>query len=199
MKVILPKPIFKIERWKYSKLFGLYVSNLGNFRDKSKKPIKPLVNTNGYLTICLKNGNELAHRIVAATWLPQEDMFHLTVDHLDHNKRNNAVSNLEWVTKEENLQRAKNDLESTETRKTLSNSAIKMFADANYQCLIKEFVSPEEAGYFLKETVASLKSNPDVTIEKIVNKILGFKDGKGCYCSYYFLAIVKSEEQKNEN
>lgn len=33
----------------------------------------------------------------------------LTVDHLDHNKRNNSVSNLEWVTKEENLHRAQID------------------------------------------------------------------------------------------
>ena len=199
MKLILPKPVIKIERWKYSRLFGIYVSNLGNFRNKEKQPIKPTVGQNGYLSIKLKNGYELAHRIVAATWLPQEDMFHLTVDHLDHNKRNNAVSNLEWVTKEENTQRAKDDLESTEIKKALSNSTVKMFADSNYQCLIREFNSPSEAGMFLKETIGALKSNPDVTVEKIVNKILGFKDGKGCYCSYYFLAIVKSEEQKNEN
>ena len=33
----------------------------------------------------------------------------LTVDHLDHNKRNNSVENLEWVTRAENMRRARAD------------------------------------------------------------------------------------------
>lgn len=34
-------------------------------------------------------------------------MEQLTVDHLDHNKRNNSVDNLEWVTRAENMRRAR--------------------------------------------------------------------------------------------
>ena len=34
----------------------------------------------------------------------------MTVDHLDHNKRNNCISNLEWVTREENQERAQADI-----------------------------------------------------------------------------------------
>ena len=34
----------------------------------------------------------------------------LTVDHLNHNKRDNSLSNLEWVSKDENQKRANNDL-----------------------------------------------------------------------------------------
>lgn len=109
LKIILPKPIIRIERWKYSKIYGIYVSNLGNFRNKEKQPIKPKVNSSGYLVIKTKYGMDLAHRIVATTWFPTEGMLHLTVDHLDHNKRNNAVYNLEWVTEEENLRRAEED------------------------------------------------------------------------------------------
>jgi hypothetical protein len=44
------------------------------------------------------------------TWRPTDDAENLTVDHLDHNKRNNSVDNLEWVTQEENLRRASVDL-----------------------------------------------------------------------------------------
>ena len=33
----------------------------------------------------------------------------MTVDHLNHNKRDNSLKNLEWVTKEENWKRAKED------------------------------------------------------------------------------------------
>jgi hypothetical protein len=39
-----------------------------------------------------------------------DDAENLTVDHLDHNKRNNSLDNLEWVSEEENLRRAKADL-----------------------------------------------------------------------------------------
>jgi hypothetical protein len=43
------------------------------------------------------------------TWKPIPDRENYTVDHLDHNKRNNAVDNLEWVTAFENMERAKKD------------------------------------------------------------------------------------------
>ena len=43
------------------------------------------------------------------TWRPTANAELLTVDHLDHNKRNNALNNLEWVTLEENQRRAEAD------------------------------------------------------------------------------------------
>ena len=49
------------------------------------------------------------HRLVLLTWRPIPNAEDLTVDHLNHNKRDNSVNNLEWVTEEENLTRAKND------------------------------------------------------------------------------------------
>lgn len=110
---MLPKPVIHIERWKFSKIYGVYVSTLGNFRNKDKKPIKPMVNSGGYLVIKTKYGFDLAHRMVLTTWRPTEGMFHLTVDHLDHNKRNNAVYNLEWVTEKENKRRAAEDFVDT--------------------------------------------------------------------------------------
>ena len=47
-----------------------------------------------------------AHRLVLLTWKPIPNAEDLTVDHLDHNKRNNKLSNLEWVTQKENSSRA---------------------------------------------------------------------------------------------
>ena len=43
------------------------------------------------------------------TWCSTPEARYLTVDPLDHNKRNNSLSNLEWVTEEENQKRAKQD------------------------------------------------------------------------------------------
>lgn len=47
------------------------------------------------------------HRAVALTYLPNRDLFKTQVDHLDGNIFNNNLWNLEWVTPEENLRRAK--------------------------------------------------------------------------------------------
>lgn len=63
----------------------------------------------GYKTVCLyKNPKEkiypFVHRLVAWSFIPNpENKEH--VHHKDFDKTNNRVENLEWVTKEENVQR----------------------------------------------------------------------------------------------
>jgi hypothetical protein len=111
--MIFPKITLRIERWKFNKEYGVYVSNLGNFKSKDKKDLRIKINNKGY---CLVNtpaykNRILAHRLVMLTWRPNLEAENLTVDHLDHNKRNNSVANLEWVTREENLLRAREDFD----------------------------------------------------------------------------------------
>ena len=109
--------IFKIERYKWNKEYRVYVSNLGHFKDEHKKLIAPKVKQNGYLVIRTPYGFKSAHRLVMLTWRPIPNAEELTVDHLDHNKRNNELINLEWVTKEENSSRAVKDLVNLPTEK----------------------------------------------------------------------------------
>lgn len=107
-----------IEKWKFNKNYQLWVSNLGNFKDKSKETITPKVAKDGYLVIPVCNNKRgeikylFAHRVVMETWCPRADMWKekLTVDHLNHNKRDNTTKNLEWVTQQENLKRAAADI-----------------------------------------------------------------------------------------
>ena len=104
--------IFKIERWKYNKTYQVWVSTEGRFRNKSKADLSIKIGTGGYCYVkvdCASCQYMLAHRLVMLTWRPTPDAENLTVDHLDHNKRNNALSNLEWITREENQERAIND------------------------------------------------------------------------------------------
>ena len=108
-KFICPRFIFKVEKWKWNKEYRLYVSAMGHFKDEHKQPVPIKLNQNGYVVIKTRNGYQTAHRLVMKTWMPTEDMDNLTVDHLDHNKRNNCVDNLEWVTESENKRRAKED------------------------------------------------------------------------------------------
>ena len=109
------------EIWKDIKNYeGLYiVSNLGNIKSfvryKDGKILKPQKNKKGYLQILLyKNGKpstKKVHRLVAETFL---DNFYdkPQVNHIDGNKENNNVANLEMVTNSENQIHAyKNNLE----------------------------------------------------------------------------------------
>lgn len=108
-------PNFKIvvEKWKYNSKYDVYVSNLGRIKVKKGffkfKYIHPVI-INKYEKIKIKRRLYSLHRIVLETWNPMNNMETLTVDHIDGNPRNNKLENLEWVTKEENEQRAREAL-----------------------------------------------------------------------------------------
>jgi hypothetical protein len=69
--------------------------------------LKPHVSSkDGYLRVVLrKDGRSYSrtiHRIVAETFLPNSDVLPC-INHIDENKRNNHLSNLEWCTHQENM------------------------------------------------------------------------------------------------
>ena len=110
-KIIFPKINLKIEKWKWNKEYRVFVSSLGRFKDEYKRnlPIK-ISSKTGYCNVETSCGYKVAHRLVLLTFRPIPNAEELTVDHLNHNKRDNSLSNLEWVTREENWARAKADL-----------------------------------------------------------------------------------------
>ena len=88
-----------IERWKFNKDFSVYVSSWGNIKDINKNPM-PVYAKNKYLAVVLNKKIIYVHRLVLETFKPEGK--DLTVDHIDHNQRNNHLSNLRWLTKAEN-------------------------------------------------------------------------------------------------
>ena len=106
---MLPKIIFSLETWKFNKEFGVWVSSLGHFKDRRKRNLSYRINQSGYCVVQTESGKKLAHRLVLLTFRPIPNAEDLTVDHLNHNKRDNSLNNLEWVTRETNLERAKRD------------------------------------------------------------------------------------------
>lgn len=109
--MILPTIRINIERWKWNKTFEVYVSTMGRVKNRSKMLIPPKTTCHDYLCFYIPHIRKFisAHRLVMLTWQPRSDAEFLTVDHINHNKRDNSLYNLEWVTTEENLRRAVND------------------------------------------------------------------------------------------
>ena len=173
-KFILPTFNFNIERWKWNKEYRVYVSNMGHFRDEYKALIPIKINQSGYCIVKTYLPNPiLAHRLVMMTWCPTRDMENLTVDHLDHNKRNNAISNLEWVTRAENLRRAKEDY----IRTTSLSQAIKTmtiyYAKDCHKNIIESFTSKDEIVIWLttKSPMAPIIKGNHWSNEYLLNKI----------------------------
>ena len=107
--ILFPTISLRVERWKFNKDYGIYVSTLGNFKDRYKRRL-PIKIHKGYCYVQTETaGFKAAHRIVMFTWKHIPDAESLTVDHKNHNKRDNSLGNLEWVTQEENLRRASED------------------------------------------------------------------------------------------
>lgn len=123
-----------MEEWKNIDLFGnsYQVSNFGrikslpkkirfvdqygneNFRLTNERIMKKTVCKNGYEYVGLKENKKIktlsVHRLVAFYFIENKKNLK-EVNHIDGNKTNNHFSNLEWVTKKQNISHAiKNNL-----------------------------------------------------------------------------------------
>jgi hypothetical protein len=91
------------------------VSNFGAIKSYKQSKAGRLLslkkNHKGYLEVRLQDADgaqavKFVHRLVLTVFAPVKGMENLTVDHIDGNPENNHISNLRWMTAEENLSRA---------------------------------------------------------------------------------------------
>lgn len=89
----------------YGTIDGKVFSNKGAYG--SLRELKPTIqkNNNGYLSLVLKVNNKriqiLHHRFIAQIFLPNPENFN-EINHIDKNKSNNSVKNLEWCDRKYN-------------------------------------------------------------------------------------------------
>jgi hypothetical protein len=96
------------EQWKQVFNSHYFVSNLGRikrFNNGELVEINPKLGTRNYLRVNIKGKEYKIHVLVATLFLKKPKGNNLVVDHLDRNKLNNRVDNLEWVTQSVNIKR----------------------------------------------------------------------------------------------
>lgn len=139
-----------MEEWRNIKDYeGLYqVSNMGNVKTLKykgfniEKLLKPILQTNGYLYVQLyKDGNPRiyrVHRLVAEAFIPNPDNLS-EVNHINENKTDNRVGNLEFCSHQYNCNYGTGIQRSVEKR---SKTVYQYTMDGE---LVKEYPSVNEA------------------------------------------------------
>lgn len=158
------------------------VSNLGEVRSiRMGKMLKQRVDRAGYKSVRLTSNGVtktlLVHRLVAETFIPRLPR-QKVVNHLNGNKTDNRLENLEWTTHKENIQHAYR----TGLCKAQGKVVVDDFTGQKYPTI--------------KEAALSLGMNPG-TCRNYLNGNIKANPTSLRYAYKVYVFIVKFEELKN--
>ena len=102
--------VLNIEEWKQIPNLSYEISSLGKIRNLQGKVLKTYIQNSGYEQIKINyqglHIHRSIHRLVAEAFIPNP-LNKKYVNHIDGNKLNNTVDNLEWCTNSENILHAR--------------------------------------------------------------------------------------------
>ena len=102
--------VLNIEVWKQISNLPYEISSLGKIRNLKGKVLKTYIQNSGYEQIKLNyqglHIHKSIHRLVAEAFITNP-LNKLYVNHIDGNKLNNTIDNLEWCTNSENILHAR--------------------------------------------------------------------------------------------
>lgn len=144
-KIIPDYPAYRISR--NGSVHSLFKYKTSTISDEWRNVIPVLDSYSGYYLVTLCDGkgrrqNKRIHRLLMEAFVPNpENKAH--VNHIDGNKKNNCLTNLEWATPKENAIHASAIGLCDERRKKTEVAVIQMDNDYNF---IAEHVSIHQAG-----------------------------------------------------
>jgi len=158
---------------------GLYeVSNLGRVRStkfRNNKTefdririLKANDNGRGYPAVTLsihgKTKTYCVHRLVALAFIPNPQNLP-DVDHIDHNRNNNVVTNLQWLTKGDNVRRSKHLMHGLRPRKKPTTNTGEMYISKQKRDgLYRVTILHKQIGVF--DTLEEAKEARDEALKK---------------------------------
>ena len=95
----------------FSCAFDIEDTNINRTRHFPEKEIIPSVNKNGYYELHIGGRNGctiLLHRLISLVWIDNPNGYE-TVNHINNNKGQNNIENLEWVSREDNIKKGHED------------------------------------------------------------------------------------------
>ena len=103
------------------------ISSIGRVRNnKTGKILSQTTQMSGYKQVCLcENGKRkmhTIHRLVMQAFNPVSKMDSMDVNHIDYDKTNNTLDNLEWVPRRQNLINALSNPDLKELETSLVNA-----------------------------------------------------------------------------
>lgn len=169
------------EIWKTIEDYPNYdVSSFGNVRNnKTNYVLKLQKNASGYMKISLVSSNKhsnnfMVHRLVAKAFIPNPDN-KPTVNHIDKNKSNNNVFNLEWATMSE--QNYHSALTSKKERPLFYKSIYRI--DMTSRNIIEQYKSVKDAAlWIIDNKLTSIKEQNKNNISIISSKICAVANNK---------------------
>lgn len=150
---------------------------------KKGRPLRPSLNPQGYLIVNLyEKGRQkgfAVHTLVAKTFLekgPEKSQ----VNHVDGNKQNNCVTNLEWVTPKENMEHSIRVL-GRNFKGSRSVKAKPVYGyDIKTQELLYHFGSMIEAGMYFANGDYQKARNIRNAISRVINPSYSRKTYRKC-------------------
>lgn len=104
-----------------------FINREGVIIGKRGKPLVPRNNVDGYPVVCIRHNGKRhckrVHRLLAQTFLPNPEKLPV-VNHLDGNKENYSLDNLEWTTGKANMEHAATVLGVMKGNRTFSEDDI---------------------------------------------------------------------------
>lgn len=164
------------EIWKQlvldGKQYNYEISNLGNVKSLETKKMMSLDKNYRYMRCHLtrdsKRKTYLVHRLVAATFIENPNNL-AYVNHINHDKNDNRVENLEWINHSDNVRHSHQN----ENRVSVSHVLLQYEIGTNK--LIKEFNSKSDAARKLNMSIHTVTRLAETRDEKY-GFYLAYKD-----------------------